>query len=214
MTQAQLMRLINVGRAKLGWDEDLYRQTLANFGGTADATGKVSLKSLRVGQMQQLLEHMRKAGFKAQQPKQPRNLKVKTRAELTRIEALLADAGRPWAYAEAMAKRMYRKDALEFCSPHELSGIMTALDKDAIKRHSAELEQLFGPDWISQAGHIASTLFGFDGLHRSIEKYSEPMSKVLRWWRGEVEAYCERPVNIDQPRCCEACYHFAVAAHQ
>ncbi len=205
------MRLINVGRGQLKWDEDLYRQTLSRFGGKADADGRVSLKSLSVSQMQQLLEHMRKAGFKNQVPKAPRNLKVRSRAELTKIEALLADAGRPWEYGKALAQRMYKKSALEFCSPGELAGIVAALDKDAIKRHAAELQELFGERWESRANEIATLLFGFDGQHRNIGSYSQPMSQVLRWWRGEVEAYCERPVNPDKPQCCMACFQLTVA---
>jgi phage gp16-like protein len=214
MNQAQLMRVINVGRGKLGWDEDLYRQTLAKFGGKPDTAGHVSLKSLSLGQMTQLLDHMRKSGFSAQPPRQPKNLKVRGRAELTRIEALLADAGRPWDYGKTLALRMYKKQALEFCSPGELAGIVAALDKDAIRRHRADLEQLFGEHWEQRASEIATVLFGFDGQHRNIGSYSEPMSKVLRWWDGKVEAYCERPVNPDNPRCCTACYQIAVAAQR
>lgn len=59
-------------------------------------------------------------------------------AQVKKIEALLADAGRPWAYAIAMAKRMYHKDRLEFCRSDELQGIIAALIYDQRKRARTE----------------------------------------------------------------------------
>ena len=55
-----------------------------------------------------------------------------------KITALLAEAERPEAYADAMAKRMYKRDALAFCAPAELQGIVAALVKDA-KRHGRQV---------------------------------------------------------------------------
>jgi phage gp16-like protein len=51
-----------------------------------------------------------------------------------KVEALLADAGRPWSYAVRLAKRMYRRDKLEWCGPEELRGIVAALSNDAARR--------------------------------------------------------------------------------
>ena len=52
-------------------------------------------------------------------------------AKLGKIEALLAEASRPWEYAHSLAKRMYKIDALEFCDHAQLTGVITALVKDA-----------------------------------------------------------------------------------
>lgn len=57
-----------------------------------------------------------------------------TRPQIQKIEALLAEAKRPWAYAVGMARKMYARERLEFCAPDELAGIIAALMVDA-KRH-------------------------------------------------------------------------------
>jgi phage gp16-like protein len=54
---------------------------------------------------------------------------------LAKIEALLADAGREWAYAIAMAKRMCKVDRLEWCSDDQLSKLVAALQIDANRRN-------------------------------------------------------------------------------
>lgn len=56
------------------------------------------------------------------------------RALLQKIEAQLADAGRPWSYALTLARRIAHKDALELCSDAELSKIVAALYYDAGRR--------------------------------------------------------------------------------
>ncbi|MNR18712.1 hypothetical protein D3C85_1354560 [compost metagenome] len=62
----------------------------------------------------------------------------KPRADLERlvgkINAQLTEAGRPVAYADAMALRMYQVQRLEWCSAEQLRGIVAALAYDA-KRH-------------------------------------------------------------------------------
>lgn len=53
---------------------------------------------------------------------------------LRKVEALLADAKRPWAYAHAMAKRMHHCDRVEFLDPHQLHALVSALQVDARRR--------------------------------------------------------------------------------
>lgn len=213
MNRAQLIRVVNVGRAKLGWDEDLYRATLARFGGRADADGRVSLNTLTEAEMAKLLAFMRKSGFSLQPPKRPKNADTKNRAELLKIEALLADAGQPWDYALGIMKRVTKgqKERLEFCTAAELAHIIAALERNAIKRLSAELEAVFGDGWTNVAAIIAGTLFGFDYQHRQIDRYPKAMSQVLRWHRGELEAACVWPVDIERPSCCAGCYQVAAS---
>jgi hypothetical protein len=67
--------------------------------------------------------------------RRPRNLGSQERGpQLKKIEALLASAGRPWAYAHAMAKRMFGVDDVAFCAPDQLRRVIAALAYDA-KRH-------------------------------------------------------------------------------
>jgi phage gp16-like protein len=65
-------------------------------------------------------------------PGRPNN--TDSNAQLRKIEALLAEAKRPWGYARAIAEHMHDKKRLEWCDSNELSGVIAALIKDA-KRH-------------------------------------------------------------------------------
>uniref|UniRef100_UPI000B0306D7 phage protein GemA/Gp16 family protein n=1 Tax=Pseudomonas sp. GTC 16482 TaxID=1661693 RepID=UPI000B0306D7 len=48
-----------------------------------------------------------------------------------KIEAQLAEAGRPWEYGDGLAKRLYKVERLEWLDAKQLSGVVAALAKDA-----------------------------------------------------------------------------------
>lgn len=86
-----------------------------------------------------VLDHLKACGFRAKRTERsfgkPHNLASGERGpQLTKIEALLASAGRPWAYADGMAKRMYHVERLAFCNPAQLQGIIAALVYDKQRR--------------------------------------------------------------------------------
>lgn len=54
--------------------------------------------------------------------------------QLSKVEALLADAGREWAYAHALAKRLCKVTRIEWCNPEQLAKIIAALQIDADRR--------------------------------------------------------------------------------
>jgi phage gp16-like protein len=53
---------------------------------------------------------------------------------LKKIEALLAEANRPWSYAHSIAKRMLGIDQVQWCRSDQLHKIVAALMVDA-RRH-------------------------------------------------------------------------------
>lgn len=57
--------------------------------------------------------------------------------QLRKIEALLADQHLPWRYANGIAKRMFGKERVAFCSSQELSAVITALTRRAEKNAQA-----------------------------------------------------------------------------
>lgn len=57
--------------------------------------------------------------------------------QLKKIEALLADSKLPWSYANGIAKRMFQKDRVAFCSSREMSAVITALTRRAEKNAQA-----------------------------------------------------------------------------
>ncbi|ELN0275819.1 regulatory protein GemA, partial [Salmonella enterica] len=48
-----------------------------------------------------------------------------------KIEALLAEGGLSWAYAEGIASHMYRQHVIEWLDDEQLHGVMVALIKQA-----------------------------------------------------------------------------------
>lgn len=149
----------------------------------------------RLAVIEHLEAHVAKAkgNTPPQYPGRPRNADQVDRRELKKIEALLTDAGLPWPYADSLARRMFRVERVAFCGSDQLTAIIAALHKKATKRLQTELLEVFGEQWPMHAAYVASNAFGFDAVHRSIGSYAQPMSLVLRWWRGEVTAACTWP---------------------
>ena len=58
---------------------------------------------------------------------------VNAPGELKKIEALLAEARRPWSYADAIAKRMYRVERVAWCTPDQARGLVAALVANAAR---------------------------------------------------------------------------------
>ncbi|MEI8210136.1 MAG: phage protein GemA/Gp16 family protein [Methylococcales bacterium] len=147
---------IHIAKKQLGLDDETYQDLIKKVAGIkpdvyVTAVGKkhpqvISARHLTVTGLRILLCELKSAGFKTKIAikGRPHNIDSETSptaSQLKKVEALLADAKRPWAYAEAMALRMYKKQTMTFCNHKELSGIITALTKDAKKReveHDAE----------------------------------------------------------------------------
>lgn len=125
------MGKIHIAKKQLAMDDDTYRAMLLTIGGVK------SSKDLTPEGIDKVVRHLEHVGAvftkAAKAGKAPRNLDSESNRAglLKKIEALLAEAGRPWAYAASMAKRMYKKDTLEFCSATELTGIIAGLVNNA-----------------------------------------------------------------------------------
>jgi phage gp16-like protein len=122
---------IHIGKQQLGMDDETYRAMLLAIGGVRSA------KDLTPEGISKVVQHLERAGATFTSPKRagrrPHSIGSASEraAQLRKIEALLADAGRPYAYAASMARHMYKKDALEFCDGRELAGIIAGLAKNA-----------------------------------------------------------------------------------
>ncbi len=124
---------IHIAKKDLGMDDDTYRAMLRQVAGVE------SSKDLTAKGRAKVLEHLKSHGFNPKKHigKKPNNLEAATTraSQLRKIEALLAESGRPWDYALTLAKHMYKKDALEFCQSAELRGMIAALEKDKARRN-------------------------------------------------------------------------------
>ncbi len=127
----QALAKIHMGKKQLGMDEETYRAMLLTIGRVK------SSKDLSPEGLHKVIAHLEKSGAQFTKPdkhgRKPRNMGSSSdrAAKLGKIEALLAEASRPWEYAHSLAKRMYKIDALEFCDHAQLTGVITALVKDA-----------------------------------------------------------------------------------
>ncbi len=126
-----LLAKIHIAKKDLGMDQATYRSTLQAVLGV-DSAKEATDKQLAV-----LITHLRKSGWNDAPPKRE-NIPPQARGDCTalmsKIEAQLADAARPWSYAVALAKRLCKIDRLEWCDAEDLRKIIAALYYDAKRR--------------------------------------------------------------------------------
>ena len=131
--KASLIRTVKAGQRALNLDDAIYRAMLKNV------TGKDSATKCTDQDLQRVIDTMRERGFKPNRKhgRRPRVAEGK-KAILSKIEALLADAGRSWAYTESMAKHMFKVDAVDWLTVQQLHKLMQALIIDAKRRNGDE----------------------------------------------------------------------------
>lgn len=118
---------IHIAKKELGFDDDTYRDVLFYV------TGERSCSDMNLDQLSRVIAEMRRKGW---QPKSEHGAKPRVAQQrqhtLDKIEALLAEDGKHWNYAKAMAKHMFDKDAIEFLTDEQLHKLMQAL---AVAKH-------------------------------------------------------------------------------
>jgi Mu-like prophage protein gp16 len=123
---------IHIAQKQLALDDATYRAMLWSIAGIRSA------KELDGNGRKKVLEHLKACGFKGRQrtvgtyPGRPHN--IETNPQLQKVEALLADAGRPWKYADSMTQRMFNVDRVAFCNPDQLQRLIAALTYDQQRR--------------------------------------------------------------------------------
>lgn len=130
-SRKSLLGKVHIAKKDLGLDDGTYRMILER------QTGHDSAAKLTVPQLVGVVAYMRKLGWQEPAKKAShRKPAVLPGAAgyLDKIEALLAEAKRPWSYAVGIAKRMYKVDKLEWLTPDQVRGVMAALIRDA-ERH-------------------------------------------------------------------------------
>jgi phage gp16-like protein len=127
---------IHIAKKQLGMDDDTYRAMLKTHGAVS------SSKDLTLIGAAKVLAHLERCGFKAKPAKAAQRSLPSVGADraplMSKVEALLADAGRPWAYADGVAKRLFgnttKVERIEFCDVAHLSKVVAALSFDAKRR--------------------------------------------------------------------------------
>ena len=130
-----LIGAIKAGQAHLGWDDVTYRSVLARL-----CNGKTSSTKCTLEELQSVREYMHEQGFPRQAAKHGRrpNVARSQKYMLAKIGALLADANRPWNYAEKMCDHMFHVKYIEWLTTEQLTKLMQALSIDASRRKKRE----------------------------------------------------------------------------
>jgi len=138
MSRNAMLAQIHIAKKDFGWDDDTYRAMLEGL------TGRRSCGGLSDRQLALVLGRLRRLGWAGEAPRKAEHVRPQAKPGCERfmlkVEALLADAKRPWSYAVRLAQRMYRRDKLEWCGPEELRGIVAALSNDAARRQRRRKE--------------------------------------------------------------------------
>lgn len=128
------LAMIHVAKKALSLEDDAYRSILLAV------TGKTSSAQLSSQGRKALIDHFKKIGFKVVAKAAGRakpTVAGPRQRYIAKIEAQLATAARPWAYADAMAKRICNIERIDWCEPADLLKIIAALTYDA-RRHGRE----------------------------------------------------------------------------
>jgi len=128
---------IHIAKKQLCIDDMTYREMLLNI------TGRRSAGLLTAVQRAKVLRHLAKAGFKVKRraacPGRPGNMNHPEKGKmLGKIEALLAEAHRPWSYAHGTARRMFNVNRVQWLKPDQLHKLIAALMADA-RRHGRRM---------------------------------------------------------------------------
>lgn len=121
---------IHQAKAALAMDDDVYRAKVREVSGERTSTAA----ELDFAERAKLLDCFRRLGW------QPRGFTpAKKAAEhkqrlVNKIHAQLASAQRPWAYADGMARRMYKVQKVDWLDAEQLRGLVAALERDAQRR--------------------------------------------------------------------------------
>ncbi|EAC0381645.1 regulatory protein GemA [Salmonella enterica] len=123
-----LIRIIHTGKSCLGWDDETYRDVLFR------QTGKRSARDCSVSELEKTVLYMRTQGFAPSSRGRRPRVATGRKAILSKIEALLADAGRPWGYLDGITERMLgEKKPVEWLDDEQIYKVMQMLIVDAAR---------------------------------------------------------------------------------
>lgn len=113
---------IHIAKQQLGLDDETYRSMLWTVGRVE------SSKDLDHAGRCRVLEHLTARGWKNNQRKTP-SVALPKEALISKISALLTTQKLEWAYADGIAKQMFKREKVQWCDAKQLRAIIAALVK-------------------------------------------------------------------------------------
>lgn len=124
--QRRDIQLIKIAQQQLGMDDETYRAMLWTVARVTSST------ALDFAGRRKVLDHLKNCGFKVTAGKntKPRPAPAADKAALRgKIRALLIALGnKPDAYADGMARKMFKVERVEWCSPQQMGKLIAALN--------------------------------------------------------------------------------------
>lgn len=128
---------IHILQQQLGLDDATYRAVLERV------TGKRSSARCDASERRAVLDELRRlAGDTGARVRNavpvpegtPPAVREDCKAMLAKVGAMLAEAGRPWAYAHGTARKMFHVQRVEWLTPEQLHRLVSALVYDQQRR--------------------------------------------------------------------------------
>lgn len=141
------IRAIQAMRRKLDLDDCAYRDLVerlsAGHGRPVRSAGDCTQAQLDAvaSELRQKLGQPVRSSWKGK----PKPGRQDREARMRKIEALIADQGREWEYAHALARRLAKVERLEFCDAAALGKVIAALEYDA-RRHPERSRTGYRPE--------------------------------------------------------------------
>jgi phage gp16-like protein len=129
----QQLAAIHIGKKMLALDDETYRTIVRTIGGVESG----SAADLDDQGRRAVLKELNRLGFvdgkvRRSHAGRPRNMDSPDRgAQLGKIEAMLLEANRPWAYADAIARRICGVEKIAWCTSEQLRKVIAALVSNA-----------------------------------------------------------------------------------
>jgi len=133
------IKKIHIAQRDLALTEDTYRALLERV------TGQRSAADLDAKQRRAVIDEFYRLGWKPKTHRKPGQVPARKAPLIGKIEALLADASRSWAYADGVARRVCKVDSVRFCDENQLRKVVAALMIDQ-RRRRARAEQPTPPE--------------------------------------------------------------------
>lgn len=134
LTRARDLKLIHIARKAMAWDEATYRAILVRV------TGQESAAAMNARQRKAVIDEFARLGWRVKSRKghrAPGPVPEDRQRLIYKIGTYLAGAGRTWAYADGIARRVCKVDSLRFCTSEQLHKIVAALEYDRQRRAKA-----------------------------------------------------------------------------
>ena len=141
------IRTVQAMRRKLDLDDCAYRDLVerlsAGHGRPVRSAGDCTQAQLDAvaTELRQKLGQPARPSWKGKPKPGPQDREARMR----KIEALIADQGREWEYAHALARRLAKVERLEFCDAAALGKVIAALEYDA-RRHPERSRTGYRPE--------------------------------------------------------------------